>query len=185
MNIDQLLITYCAPTLARLKMGALLCLHRAGTKEQYEASVARYNEQYNHKGLYFRILYQGPQRTLLDVYRPDMVEAYLRQADVARFLANLGYTPEAPAPVLLNHLADRFANGGCFPHESGIFLGYPLADVIGFIRHKGSDAKLCGEWKVYGDAEQAAALFQAYSSCRAAYENSFVTGTALEKLIVA
>ena len=73
MNIDHLLVTYCAPTLARLKMGALLCLHREGTMEEYEAIAAQYNKQYNSKGLYFRILYQCPQRTLLYVFRPEMV----------------------------------------------------------------------------------------------------------------
>lgn len=71
MNIDHLLVTYCAPTLARLKMGALLCLHREGTMEEYESIAAQYNQQYNSKGLYFRILYQCPQRTLLYVFRPE------------------------------------------------------------------------------------------------------------------
>ena len=39
-----------------------------------------------------------------------------------------------------------------FPHEIGIFLGYPLADVAGFIRNKGRNCKCIGTWKVYGDA---------------------------------
>ena len=185
MNIDHLLVTYCAPTLARLKMGALLCLHREGTTEEYETSVAQYNRQYNSKGLYFRILYQCPQRTLLYVFRPEMVEAYTRKSYIARFLQSFGYHPYSSISQLLDHLSQRFQEDGCFPHESGIFLGYPLADVLGFITNKGNHAKLCGEWKVYGDVRQAAALFHAYTCCRKDYMDRFAIGTTLEKLIVA
>ena len=51
---------------------------------------------------------------------------------------------------------------GGFPHEIGIFLGYPLADVTGFIRNKGRNYLLCGMWKVYQQEETAATAFQYY-----------------------
>jgi hypothetical protein len=53
-----------------------------------------------------------------------------------------------------------------FPHEIGFFLGYPPPDVLGFIHHRGARCKLCGPWKVYGDVERAAALFEEYAGCR-------------------
>lgn len=40
-----------------------------------------------------------------------------------------------------------------FPHEIGIFLGYPLDDVIGFIEHK--PYYLVGDWKVYQNVNEA------------------------------
>ena len=42
-----------------------------------------------------------------------------------------------------------------FPHEVGLFLGYPPRDVEGFIREKARRAKCTGAWKVYGDEEAA------------------------------
>ena len=36
MNIDTLLIHHCAPTLAGLKPGALLCFHRQGTVDEFK-----------------------------------------------------------------------------------------------------------------------------------------------------
>lgn len=185
MNIDHLLITFCAPTLARLKMGALLCLHREGSKADYEDAIRQYNEKYNDKGLYFRILYHCPQRTLVYVYRPEMVLAYLKKPAIARFLACYGYRESSGLDTYLEQLARRFRADGCFPHESGIFLGYPLADVIGFIHHKGNNCKLCGEWKVYGDVERASHLFAAYACCRTDYTNRFAAGSTLDQLIVA
>ena len=41
MNIDHLLVTYRAPTLALSENGCpRLCLYREGTMEEYESSVA-------------------------------------------------------------------------------------------------------------------------------------------------
>ena len=39
MNIDTLLIHHCAPTLAGLKPGALLCFHRQGTVDEFKNTV--------------------------------------------------------------------------------------------------------------------------------------------------
>ena len=57
MNIDTLLIHHCAPTLAGLKPGALLCFHRQGTMDEFRKTVDKYNHKFNKKGLYFRILF--------------------------------------------------------------------------------------------------------------------------------
>ena len=53
-----------------------------------------------------------------------------------------------------------------FPHEIGIFLGYPLWDVEGFIANKGQNYKLCGYWKVYEDVSGAIDRFREYDTLR-------------------
>ena len=53
-----------------------------------------------------------------------------------------------------------------FPHEIGLLLGYPAADVEGFIENKGQDSLYSGYWKVYDDVEHAKRLFDAYNKCR-------------------
>lgn len=185
MNIDAILINHCSPTLAGLKMGALLCLPRQESLAECKNIIDNYNHKYNSKGLHFRILYCCPQRTLLYIYRPAMVEAYVKQPRIQNFLKRFGYAKKSSLNTMLTYLSYRFRSGGCFPHESGIFLGYPLEDVYGFIINKGNHAKLCGEWKVYGDAAKASHLFQQYACCRQDYINRFVVGTTLESLIVA
>lgn len=48
-----------------------------------------------------------------------------------------------------------------FPHEIGLFLGYPLEDVQGFIENRAEGYKCVGCWKVYGDEEYAKQEFRA------------------------
>ena len=122
--------------LAGLKMGSLLCLPR-GLEQITKKLIDKYNHMYNQKGLHFRILYACPKRTLLYVYRPAMVASYVQNQAVMAFLTQYGYAAGDVLEHMLDHLADRFREGGCFPHESGIFLGYPLEDVCGFITPKG------------------------------------------------
>lgn len=185
MNIDTLLINHCAPTLAGLKPGALLCFHRQGTMDEFKKTVDKYNHKFNKKGLYFRILFTCPTRTLLYVYRPKMICEYVRRKCNLCFLRQFGYNDSMTLTDMLNKLKERFSETGCFPHESGIFLGYPVEDVYGFIRNSGNHAKLCGEWKVYGDAQKAAEIFETYTRCRQDYINRFSVGIKLEELIVA
>ena len=72
-----------------------------------------------------------------------------------------------------------------FPHEIGIFLGYPLEDVEGFINHKEEGCKVVGTWKVYGDVEQAEASFRRFRRCTTIYQRAWAQGRTLEELTVA
>jgi hypothetical protein len=91
---------------------------------------------------------------------------------VRRTLVGMGYPPRHSLSVFLVHLRNRFECHKC-PHEVGLFLGYPLDDVLGFIRHGGRGYKLCGVWKVYGNVERAKNRFRQYELCRETMENWF------------
>ena len=68
----------------------------------------------------------------------------------------------------IERLKDRLS-GGQFPHEIGVFLDYPLADVKGFIENGGKNCKCCGCWKVYCDECGAKKTFSKYKKCREVY----------------
>lgn len=55
---------------------------------------------------------------------------------------------------------------GEFPHEIGVFLGYPLGDVCGFLRDP-DGCILCGAWKVYENVGEAARTFERFRRCSA------------------
>ena len=40
-----------------------------------------------------------------------------------------------------------------FPHEIGIFLGYPLKDVLGFMGYGKYELVEVRNWRIYGDKE--------------------------------
>ena len=88
---------------------------------------------------------------------------------------------------LLDELSRRMrsAKAGGFPHEIGLFLGYPLEDVTGFIAAGGAEYRCSGCWKVYGDVEQAQRLFRRYAACRKRYLAMASSGLTLGEMLAA
>ena len=72
-----------------------------------------------------------------------------------------------------------------FPHEIGLFLDYPVADVVGFARKGGADWKLCGYWKVYHDVEAARERFACFDACRACLCRMLAAGNTISQLLCA
>ena len=72
-----------------------------------------------------------------------------------------------------------------FPHEIGLFLGYPLGDVIGFIENAGKNSKCAGCWKVYCNECETMKLFEKFKKCTRIYTKLWRQGTSVEKLTVA
>lgn len=185
MKWDLLMVQHCAPTLAGIKMGALIAISPQESKEEYGTLIEAYNARYAHTSLRFMDLCSCAKRKLLYVYRPEQVKAYIQCPKTAQFLERYGYNRSLTVEEALQVLRTRFQKSKEFPHELGIFLGYPLEDVQWFIARKGVGAKLVGEWKVYSNVEAAAREFARYALCRGDYIRRFAQGAALEELIVA
>lgn len=82
-------------------------------------------------------------------------------------------------------LKKRIQKEACFPHEIGLFLGYPLEDVEGFIKNKGRNCESCGIWKVYCNAGEKQLLFAKFKKCTEVYKQVFGEGRQLLQLTVA
>ena len=85
----------------------------------------------------------------------------------------------------LNYLRQRIALTQSFPHEIGLFLGYPIEDVAEFIKNQGRNCKYCGIWKVYHNEIEAKRLFAKIDKCRAIYTKLFCGGRSVLQLTVA
>ncbi len=184
MQVDDVLVLHCAPTMAGLKMANLVCIP-VTDEEAHEEMVARYNSRFNKKGLYFKTLCSCQGRYLLYLYRKEQVDRYLQQSGVQEFLTSCGYTDLEDWDNVLSRLSFRLRGSRDFPHEIGIFLGYPLEDVKSFISEQGANAKLCGEWKVYHDVEGAQRAFHHYAQCRKQYVALYNQGYDMEYLVIA
>ena len=88
------------------------------------------------------------------------------------------------AGACLARLIERIQVENEFPHEVGLFLGYPPADVEGFMYQR-EKYKLCGLWKVYDDVEGAQKQFDRLRHCTEVYLNCLNRGFPLERLAVA
>mgnify|MGYP002611227615 CR=1 FL=1 len=158
---EELLVRHCSPTLAGMKTGNLFGCPFATAREMTQ-DVRRLNSVLVKKGLRVLPLQYQNGRALLYVYRPAQLSRDLQQATACRLLRERGYDAAAPEHCI-TRLMQRLRTSEEFPHEIGLFLGYPIEDVVGFIRYAGKGCKLSGLWKVYGDAEAASRLFDRLS----------------------
>ena len=69
-----------------------------------------------------------------------------------------------------------------FPHEIGLVLGYPPADVAGFIAQKGTGYLACGGWKAYSELQSALDAFQRNRRCTEEFQALYAQGAPLEAL---
>lgn len=180
---DEVFIRYCSPTLAGIKTANLFSSRFKDEKEMRE-SVRRLNVVLVKKGIRVVPLKFREGRALIYAYRPSKLLQDLQRADACSLLRERGYAAEMPERCIVQ-LMRRLADSGEFPHEIGLFLGYPPEDVCGFIENKAEGYKCVGEWKVYGDEEQAMKTFAKYRKCTEVYCAQFAQGRSIERLTVA
>lgn len=164
-TLDSFLAFHCAPTLANIKAANLMNLSKQEIPHLH-AEIARFNRSPLAKNVRIRILCECRKKALLLVYRPAKLQSELHQPAHRALLSQFGYPSGASLEELLTELAKRIQQGTEFPHEIGLFLGYPIEDVVGFIRCKGENFKFSGYWKVYGDEQKAKRLFASFTDCR-------------------
>ncbi len=102
---------------------------------------------------------------LLFFYHPQTLAALLAKANVAGFLRQVGYPRPLAVDCALDELGSRFTARKC-PHEVGVFLGYPLKDVAGFMGWVDLPMTIQGPWKIYGNPGQSLALADDFLICR-------------------
>lgn len=79
-------------------------------------------------------------------------------------------------------LSERVRKAPSFPHEVGLFLGYPAEDVDGFVRNRARGFKCSGLWKVYGDAAAAQKRFDEFEACTRRCVKQYRNGATLREL---
>ena len=182
-QFERTLAWHCAPALAGIKAADLISFSPAGPGE--EGLPLCYDRLLAPRGIRVRELCRMGGRQLLLVYRPGRLAGWLEEPGVRALLVRAGYPPRGGLEELLEELAARLGEGRPFPHEVGLFLGYPPEDVEGFCRNGGRNCKLCGPWKVYGRVEEARERFRTFRRCRAALCRRVEEGRTLSQLFPA
>lgn len=163
-QFERALAYHCAPALAGIKPADLFSW--LGTWEETGAMLARFSGELGRTGVRFCLLCRRRERCLIMVYRPERLAGQLAQEDVRAILRRDGYPVDGGTEVMLEHLGREMVRENGFPHEVGLFLGYPAEDVEGFRRNGGRGYRYCGLWKVYSDVEWARRRFEQYDLCR-------------------
>jgi len=116
-------------------------------------------------GLQSRVLADRGTSILLLLYRTDALRELLARKSVRVILSRAGYREPHDLEKTLRELQSRLA-GDRFPHEIGVFLGYPLKDVVGFLGWPGVSFTCQGPWKIFGNPKESLRLAARHRLCR-------------------
>ncbi len=154
-------VMQCAPVLKKLKMSGILMVPSVHTKD-----VLNFFRSTDISAV---VLSRGGKKDVIFIYRAGWLSSYLSRREVREFLDQYGYhcqNVEEYIAVLAQRVTYFHQCQQTFPHEMGVFLGYPMEDVLGFIRYSGKSFKMSGYWKVYGNVKKTKKLFEAFDSAR-------------------
>lgn len=165
VSLDWYLARYAAPTLLGVKSASLFAWPLP-MDERLQKEIDSFNHRADPRDLAIRPLCGCGSRTLLLTFRRTLLKKELTAANRKKMLCSFGYDTESSLDSLLDTLSLRIAERREFPHEIGLFLGYPVEDVQGFILYRGKGCKCRGYWHVYSDEQRAKKLFHCYSQCR-------------------
>lgn len=185
-TFEELLVEQCAPTLTGMKPASLFRYQGSQIGEARWLADC-WGRELASRGLTLRVL-KTCSRTgacMLFLYREDWLRWILAEPSNRRFLERQGYPAEADIPQLLEKFSKRLCLERDYPHEIGLFLGYPLEDVVGFIVNRGRNFTCCGYWKAYGDPAAARRRFAQYRRCTDVCRERFYQGIGILELIPA
>ena len=178
---EFLLVNYASQTLANKKIANLFTFKNI-KNINIQKMVSEWNEVLNKKNMYVEILKTDQKTAQIFAYRPAKLSYVINQTKIKNLLSTLGYKTN-DLDQCIRHLKYRFKKES-FPHEIGIFLGYPYEDVVGFIENKGAKFLVNGYWKVYADKDQKIKLFDHYNKIKKSYKTIYKSHGDINRLCV-
>ena len=179
--IADMMIKHGAPTLAGIKTGNIFSLKMES--DDYKTEIREANAVLRKKGLRLIPVSKSKKKMMVYLYRPDFLKRDLSAPEAEEILEEKGY-PCGDVSCCIVELVKHMAADEEFPHEIGLFLGYPPSAVKGFMKSSCDGVKCIGCWKAYSNENEAKKTFEKYDHCRAVYQNEAKKGRPLESMIV-
>ena len=171
---EYFIARHCGVAMAGLKAASLVQYPKGG-----ERCVSHLRKSLGKNGIRFRAL-ETKKAKLMLVYREEVLLRHLTFGENRDYLVAAGYPESGTVAGYISVLEERLARED-FPHEIGIFLGYPIEDVLGFVERPHS-CEYCGVWKVYKNAEEKKKLFARYKVCSERIIDMVRTGKQLAEI---
>lgn len=160
-DIEMQLAIQCAPVITGIKIANLLIV-----QNEYVKDVSHL---FQNTEISVYALCRSEAKTILFLYRKMELISYLNSEKVNSIINKLGYHSLDIDSVLCEFskkYTEYLRDGGVFPHEMGLLLGYPAEDVAGFIHNAGKNFLYAGYWKVYYDVEKKLSIFEKYNQVK-------------------
>lgn len=160
-KLDYQIALQCAPLLTGIKVSNLLIVPHS----KQRAVTARFQKT----ALSCCPLCVTDEKATFLLYHKEKLLQYLEDdasREILRLTGYLSYDLEEILRELSARYCDYIKYRQVFPHEIGVFLGYPVEDVLGFINNQGRNYLYIGYWKVYGNLTEAMHLFEKYRQAK-------------------
>ncbi|MHB8122473.1 MAG: DUF3793 family protein [Desulfuromonadaceae bacterium] len=180
------LMLECSEVLAGVKPANLISLVnriRPCGRNLYQLWERHYDGLARRLGdVTFKVLQTRERALLILCYNHNHLDRHLSHAGIRTLLHKAGYEADAPCETLLDELCRRIMTNDSFPHEIGLFIGYPAKDVAAFMGLVKLPFACQGPWKIYGDPAQSLCLAEQFRCCRQRMSAVLASGnhTALE-----
>lgn len=182
MSVDTMLIQSCSPTLCGIKPASLLSINKQEFQRERNHLRSITKSLGNH-GKSVVTLCRLDKKVLLFLFDRNLLRSRLEDKAVQDYLATKGYSQPQVFTQVLGTFLKRLMASPDFPHESGVFLGYPLEDVMAFEKQPNYGYKFCGTWKAYSNVEYARHVSKTYSECRSLCGQWYSQGSSIPGVI--
>ena len=155
------LILHCAPVLRGIKA--------ANTVRLLFTDLEKSIILLKGSGITCICLYQDNTSAIVLLYRKERLLGVMNQMDICTYMLALGYQPldiEGSLLRLQRKMFDYYLRDKRFPHELGVFLEYPLNDILQYMKQDGKNYLINGYWKVYDREDEARKIFQRYEDAK-------------------
>lgn len=154
---------FVSPIITGIKPSSTITLNN--TKDIYNTWKIHGEEFLRQLGLESIVLKETEDTAILLIYDRKLLERHLKIEKNRAFLCELGYDREAQVDRCLYCFKNKFSQLE-FPNESGIFLGIPIEEVLGFINRDKCISS--GYFKVYDNTDRAEKVFKLYENSKRA-----------------
>jgi len=115
----------------------------------------------NQKNIRTRIVFSKNKSIKAIVYHIDAAQKILQDPRNIKFLEKQGYPATTSLEGYMDILAEDLMENQ-LRDEFGLFFGYPLKDVVGFIGHPALKHVKTRGWKIYGNPKLSDETFQRF-----------------------
>lgn len=161
LALEQQIAYQCAPVLLDIKPANLLIIDNTDWEDVKKI--------FWKTDIEMEKLEMRKKKIMVFLYRREELQEYLFSSQIRYFLKQNGYLSKS-LEGMIAYLKRKYmlyqTKNIEFPHEVGVFLGYPLDDVKGFMENKGKNYLLSGYWKVYNKEFHQDKLFHYYNEGR-------------------
>ena len=149
-HTESLFLYHTSPLLRKVKPAVLVTI-KSDCMKMWRS---RKNAMCKASGLHMTEMRSTNNSSLFLIYDEQELTLSLEREKAISILEKYGYKSCATIEEMLRHLSHWLSEDN-FPHEIGLFLGYPPGDVKAYIENEGKNCTCCRYWKVYEDVETA------------------------------